>query len=175
MANFRVERDSMGEMEVPADALYGAMIAAYDQGFWMLQEGAKSDPAESGGLYNFTLDMAEIARIWKGGCIIRSKMLDPIRQAYLADPKLHSLMMAPYFKKVLVSAKFQKNWRRWVSTMVGLGLPTNSLGASLTYYDTYGTARLPANMIQAQRDTFGEHGFERVDKDGKGYHLDPAQ
>ncbi|NLW50300.1 MAG: NADP-dependent phosphogluconate dehydrogenase [Candidatus Brocadiaceae bacterium] len=158
-----------------ADALYATMIAAYDQGFWMLQEGSKADPAESGGLFNFTLNMVEIARIWKGGCIIRSKLLDPIREAYLENPKLHSLMMAPYFKDVLVSAKFQKNWRRWVTTMVSLGLPVDSVAASLTYYDTYSTARLPANMIQAQRDTFGEHGFERVDKDGKGYHLNPAR
>jgi 6-phosphogluconate dehydrogenase len=166
------KRDQM--VAAAADALFGTMIAAYDQGFWMLQEGSKADPAEWAGLYDFTLDMAEIARIWKGGCIIRSKLLDPIREAYLKDPKLHSLMMAPHFKKILVSARFQKNWRRWVSTMVGLGLPTDSVAASLTYYDTYSTARLPANMIQAQRDTFGEHGFERLDKDGKGYHLNPA-
>ena len=158
-----------------ADALYASMIAAYDQGFWMLQEAKGADPKECNGLYDFTLDLAEVARIWKGGCIIRSKLLDPIREAYLKSAKLHSLMMAPQFKSVLVSAKFQKNWRNWVGTMTGLGLPTDAASASLTYYDTYGTARLPANMIQAQRDTFGQHGFERVDKEGKGFHLTPAE
>ena len=157
------------------DALYGAMVAAYDQGFRMLREGSKADPAESNGLYNFTLDLAEIARIWKGGCIIRSKLLDPIREALLEDPDLPSLMLAPYFKKAMGCDRFQKAWRRWVATMAGQGMPIDAVAASLAYFDTYRTARLPANMIQAQRDTFGQHGFERVDREGKGFHLTPAE
>lgn len=156
------------------DALYGAMVAAYDQGFWMLREASKADPEQANGLYDFELDLPEIARIWKGGCIIRSKLLDPIREGLLAEPELPSLMLAPYFKTAIGCDRFQKGWRRWVTTMAAQGQPRDAIGASLAYFDTYRTARLPANMIQAQRDTFGQHGFERVDKEGKGFHLTPA-
>jgi 6-phosphogluconate dehydrogenase len=157
-----------------ADALYGAMVAAYDQGFWMLREASRADPGEFNGLFDFELDLAEIARIWKGGCIIRSALLDPIRAALLKDAGLESLLLAPYFRQALGCDRFQKNWRYWVNTMVSQGMPCDAIGASLDYADAYRTARLPANMIQAQRDTFGEHGFERVDGEGKGYHLEPA-
>jgi 6-phosphogluconate dehydrogenase len=157
-----------------ADALYGAMIASYSQGFWMLREAHLADPAEHNGRYDFPLDMAEIARIWKGGCIIRSKMLRPIRKAFLADAELVNIMLAPELAGVLNDAEFQQNWRTWTALMADTGLPCGTIAASLDYFDTYRTARLPANMIQAQRDTFGQHGFERTDKDGKGYHLEPA-
>ena len=158
-----------------ADALYGAMIAAYSQGFWLMTEAAKADPEANRGAYDFTLDMASMARIWKGGCIIRSKMLGPMQEAFEQDPGLANIMMAPQFRQVLNDAGFQQNWRRWVQTMVATGMPADSAAASLVYFDTYRNARVPANMIQAQRDRFGEHGFERVDKDGKGYHLNPAE
>jgi len=157
-----------------ADALYGAMIAAYSQGFWLMSEASKADPAPNGGAYDFTLDMAAMARIWKGGCIIRSKLLSPIQEAFEQDPGLVNIMMAPGLREVLTDATFQQNWRWWVATLAKTGLPMDSISASLAYFDTYRTARVPANMIQAQRDRFGEHGFERVDKDGKGYHLNPA-
>ncbi|MHC4789266.1 MAG: NADP-dependent phosphogluconate dehydrogenase, partial [Planctomycetota bacterium] len=157
-----------------ADTLYGAMVCAYDQGFWMMREASRADPEENDGLYDFTLDLPEVARIWEGGCIIRSRLLDPIREAYLAEPELESLLLAPYFKQAIGCDRFQKAWRYWVRTMVGLGHPTDAIGASLVYFDTGRTARLPANMIQAQRDRFGQHGFERVDKEGKGHHLTPA-
>jgi 6-phosphogluconate dehydrogenase len=157
-----------------SDALYGAMIAAYSQGFWMLREADATDPETVAGRYDFHLDMAEIARIWKGGCIIRSKMLDPIREAFKAEPHLDNIMLAPHFAHVLNDDGFQSNWRSWVGLMADAGLPADAVGASLAYFDTYRTARLPANMIQAQRDTFGQHGFERTDRDGKGYHLSPA-
>ncbi len=156
------------------DALYGAMVSAYDQGFRMMREADKADPELCDGLYDFNLNLAEIARIWKGGCIIRSELLDPIRNAYLENAGLHSLFLAPYFHTACSCERFQKSWRTWVTTMVAQGQPVDSIGASLTYFDTYRTARLPANMIQAQRDTFGQHGFERTDKEGKGYHLTPA-
>ena len=158
-----------------ADALYGAMIAAYSQGFWMLTEANGIDPQGAECDYEFSLDMAEIARIWKGGCIIRSKMLDPIREAFEQNPELQNIMVAPQFSEVLNDETFQQNWRTWVAVAVSRGLPVDAAGASLNYFDTYRTARLPANMIQAQRDRFGEHGFERVDRDGKGHHLSPAE
>ncbi|KPK66216.1 MAG: hypothetical protein AMK73_00670 [Planctomycetes bacterium SM23_32] len=182
-ASERLERHTSGAFDAAerdqllwaaADALYGAMVAAYDQGFWMLREASGAEPEQNNGLYDFTLDLAEVARIWKGGCIIRSALLDPIREAYLTDPELPSLLLAPYFKQAVGCARFQKNWRYWVCTMVSQGLPCDAIAASLNYLDTYRTARLPANMIQAQRDTFGEHGFERVDREGKGFHLEPA-
>lgn len=162
-------------MWAAGDALYGAMLAAYDQGFWMMSEAHRANPEECNGLYDFSLDLAEIARIWKGGCIIRSKLLDPIREAYLEDPNLPSLMLAPYFKKAIGCDRFQTGWRYWVTTMAGAGMPMEAISASLAYFDTYRTARLPADMIQAQRDTFGQHGFERVDREGTGYHLTPAE
>ncbi len=161
-------------IDAAADALYGTMVAAYAQGFWLLREASLADPAESNGRYEFELELDEIARIWKGGCIIRSKLLDPIREAFCQDGDLHCILLAPQFADRLNDAGFQTNWRWWVSTMAGLGLPADAVGASLVYLDTYRTARLPANMIQGQRDRFGEHGFERVDKGGKGYHLSPA-
>jgi len=168
-----VDRDVL--VAAAADALYGAMIAAYSQGFWMLSEADGADPADSNGDYDFSLPMAEIARIWKGGCIIRSKLLDPIRHACQAEPGRHNLMLAPEFSRALNDEQFQRNWRSWVSLMTARGLPVDAIGASLAYFDTYCNPRLPANMIQAQRDTFGQHGFERVDRDGKGYHLTPAE
>ncbi|MCK4282836.1 MAG: NADP-dependent phosphogluconate dehydrogenase [Candidatus Brocadiae bacterium] len=161
-------------IEATADALYGTMVAAYAQGFWLMREASLADPEDSNGSYDFTLQLDEIARIWKGGCIIRSQLLDPIREAHQEDPDLHNIMLAPQFSRTLEDEQFQTNWRWWVRTMAGLGLPRDAMGASLLFFDTYRTARLPANMIQAQRDCFGEHGFERVDKDGKGFHLSPA-
>jgi len=157
-----------------ADALYGSMVMAYAQGFWLLREASLADPADHNGLYDFELELDEIARIWKGGCIIRSNLLDPIRDAFQQDADLHCIMVAPQFADTLCDAEFQTNWRWWVCTTAGLGLPREAIGASLVYFDTYRTARLPANMIQGQRDRFGEHGFERVDKESKGYHLSPA-
>jgi len=167
-------KDREDLVRAAGDALLGSMMAAYDQGFAMIREASIADPEQCNGLYNFTVERAEMARIWQGGCIIRSRMLDPIREALLENPDLPSLMLAPQFKDTLNREQFQKNWRLWVTTMSGLGLPRDAASASLNYFDTFRTARLPANMIQAQRDTFGEHGFERVDKEGKGFHLNPA-
>ncbi len=166
------EKDRL--LEAAGDALYGAMVVAYAQGFWLMSEGSQIDPEEHGGDCDFSLQLDEIARIWKGGCIIRSKLLDPIREAFQQNPELHNIMLAPQFRETLNDPGFQRNWRWWLKTMIENGLPTDSIGASLNYFDTYRTARLPANMIQAQRDRFGEHGFERVDKEGGGYHLDSA-
>jgi len=157
-----------------ADALYGTMIASYAQGFAILREGSNADPAENNGRYNFTLKLPDIARIWKGGCIIRSKLLDPIRQAFESDPGLPNLMVAPRLGRILSDRDFQRNWRYFVHETARLGLPRDAVSSALQYFDNYRTAKLPANMIQALRDKFGQHGFERNDRQGKGYHLDPA-
>jgi 6-phosphogluconate dehydrogenase len=168
-------RDKKQLIEAASDALYGSMVAAYAQGFWLLAEASAADPATSGGDYNFKLALDEVARIWKGGCIIRSRLLGPVQEAFKQEPGLHNLMLAPYFRRVLNNTKFQQNWRWWVQTMARMGLPMDAISASLAYFDTYRTPRLPANMIQALRDRFGEHGFERLDKEGKGFHLSPAK
>ncbi len=168
----RAQRDKL--VAAAADALYGAMIAAYSQGFWLISEASGASPEEHNGGYDFTVDMPSMASIWKGGCIIRSNLLTPIQEAFEAEPDLTNIMVAPYFQDVLNGEVFQSNWRWWVQTMAQTGMPMDAISASLAYFDTYRTARVPANMIQAQRDRFGEHGFERVDKDGKGYHLNPA-
>ena len=168
---------AMDEADVVAaarDALMGAMIASYAQGFALLREAHNATPDDHLGSYNFTLNFAEIAQIWKGGCIIRAKMLEPIRAAYAADPDLPNLMLAPYFAEILTHEEFQRNWRSFMRLTVELGLPKDAVGASLGYFDNYRTERLGADMIQALRDRFGEHGFERVDREGKGFHLNPG-
>ena len=171
------EFDSAGMERLTAsasDALYGSMVASYAQGFAMLREGFLADPADNNGSFDFALKLDDIAQIWKGGCIIRSKLLEPIRAAFEEDPDLANIMVAPAFKEVLTDGQFQQNWRYFVDLLVRLGLPRDAVAASLQYFDDYRTARLPANMIQAQRDKFGEHGFERVDREGKGFHLTPV-
>lgn len=167
--------DEEALIEAAADALYGSMIVSYAQGFALLREASIVDPEEHNGECNFTLQMDDIAQIWKGGCIIRSKLLEPIRAAFEENPDLPNLLVAPYFQEILNDAKLQKNWRQFVSTAAALGLPHNSIGASLNYFDDYRTPRLAADMIQGQRDRFGEHGFERSDREGDGYHLNPSE
>jgi 6-phosphogluconate dehydrogenase len=138
------------------DALYGSVIASYAQGMTMLKRASVD--------YDYNLNLPEIARIWKGGCIIRAKMLDPIKEAYRDDPELPNLMVAPYFVELL--NRLQTGWRITVQTAVGLGIPSLALGASLAYYDSYRSEKLPANLTQGQRDYFGAHTFERTDKEG---------
>ena len=138
------------------DALYGAVICSYAQGMAMLREASKE--------YDYDLRLPEIARIWKGGCIIRSKMLDPIADAYRADPNLPNLLVAPHFAKQV--NRRVRAMRTVVSEAVASGIPVLGLGSALSYIDSYRTARLPQNLTQAQRDYFGAHTYERVDKDG---------
>lgn len=138
------------------DALYGSVITAYAQGLALLRWASRE--------YGFELNLAEIARIWKGGCIIRAKLLDPIKEAFAAEPDLANLMVAPFFRERL--AEVQVGWRRAVVAAVEAGVPALALGASLAYYDAYRSERLPANLIQAQRDYFGAHTYQRVDREG---------
>ena len=145
------------------DALYCSKICSYAQGFQLMRAGAKQ--------YGWTLHFGEIAQIWRGGCIIRAAFLQKITEAYARDPNLANLLLDPYFNKTFKKA--QENWRKVIALAAECGVPAPTFSASLAYYDAYRSARLPANLLQAQRDYFGAHTYERVDKPrGKFFHLD---
>jgi 6-phosphogluconate dehydrogenase len=138
------------------DALYASKIVAYAQGFEHLAAGSRE--------YGWNLDMGSLATIWRGGCIIRAKFLDRIKEAYEATPDLPSLMLAPFFQEALAQA--QPAWRRVVQTAIDQGIPIPAFASSLAYYDGYRRARGPANLIQGLRDYFGSHTYHRVDHEG---------
>ncbi|WP_378956793.1 decarboxylating NADP(+)-dependent phosphogluconate dehydrogenase [Pelosinus sp. sgz500959] len=138
------------------DALYASKICAYAQGFALL----KAASAE----YGWNLNFGETALLWRGGCIIRARFLDRIKESYADNGQLVNLMMSPFFAEIL--AKAQDNWRLVVITCKELGIPTPAISASLDYYDSYRSAVLPANLLQAQRDYFGAHTYERTDRSG---------
>ncbi len=146
-----------------ADALYASKVISYAQGMDLMRTmGQKKD---------WRLDLGGIASIWRGGCIIRARFLDRITEAYRKDPKLANLMLAPFFTEVL--NRTQQNWRDGVATAVGQGIAVPAMSASLAYYDSMRTERLPANLLQAQRDFFGAHTYERIDKpEGEMFHTD---
>ena len=114
--------------------------------------------------YDWNVNLAEMARIWKGGCIIRARLLDPVRQAFAANPALVNLLIDPAIAREMQNAA--PGWRRVVAAAAAGGIPVPALGASLAYFDSYRTARLPQNLTQAQRDAFGAHKFERVERAG---------
>ena len=138
------------------DALYASKVVAYAQGFDQMLAAAKE--------YGWTLHPGEIATIWRGGCIIRARFLNPIKEAYDSDPNLPNLLLAPYFTEIVRNG--QDGWRKVVAEAAYLGIPVPAFASSLAYYDGYRRERLPANLIQAQRDLFGAHTYERVDKPG---------
>ncbi len=138
------------------DALYASKICSYAQGFALLSAAAAE--------YSWKPDFGAIASIWRGGCIIRAKLLSKIMEAYRRNPNLPNLILDPYFKGVL--EKSQKGWRRIAATAIELGVPIPAFTSALCYFDSYRAERLPANMIQAQRDYFGAHTYKRVDKEG---------
>ncbi len=145
------------------DALYASKICSYAQGFQLLRAASEE--------YGWKLKYGEIALLWRGGCIIRAQFLDSIKDAFTKRSRLANLMLDPYFKRVM--NKSQKSWRNVVKTAVELGIPVPSMGAALAYYDSYRSARLPANLLQAQRDYFGAHQYERTDKPrGEFFHTD---
>ena len=145
------------------DALYCSKICAYAQGF-QLMAAAQAE-------YNWKLNFGEIARIWRGGCIIRAAFLQKITDAYERDANLANLLLDSFFRGEI--AKRQAAWRRVVSHAALSGIPTPAFSSALAYYDAYRTATLPANLIQAQRDYFGAHTYERVDQPrGKFFHLE---
>jgi len=138
------------------DALYASKIVSYAQGMELLRSGSTE--------YKWNLNLSDIATIWRGGCIIRAKFLNRIVEAYHRNPALHNLLLDRYFTKIIKKA--QRNWRVAVSTAVKHGVAVPAFSASLAYFDSYRQARLPANLLQAQRDFFGAHTYERVDKPG---------
>ncbi|MDQ6860742.1 MAG: NADP-dependent phosphogluconate dehydrogenase [Verrucomicrobiota bacterium] len=138
------------------DALYASKIVSYAQGMELL--GAASIA------YKWNLNFGDIATIWRGGCIIRAKFLNRIVEAYERDRELHNLLLDSFFCDVI--AKTQHNWRIAVSAAIEHGVAVPAFSASLAYFDSYRSARLPSNLLQAQRDFFGAHTYERVDKPG---------
>jgi len=146
------------------EALYASKIVAYAQGFEHLAAGSKE--------HRWDLDLGALATIWRGGCIIRAKFLDRIKEAYEETPDLPSLMLAPFFHKALADA--QPAWRRVIKTAVDQGIPIPAFASSLAYYDGYRRARGPANLIQGLRDYFGAHTYHRTDREG-AYHTRWAQ
>jgi 6-phosphogluconate dehydrogenase len=146
--------DREGFLRQLKDALYASKICSYAQGFQMLRAASLA--------YGWELKLGDVALMWQGGCIIRARFLDRIKAAFDADAGLANLLLAPYFRQVAADA--QGSWRKVVQTAMGLGIPTPALATGLIYYDTYRTARLPANLLQAQRDYFGAHTYERIDK-----------
>ena len=145
------------------DALYASKVISYTQGFDLIKT--------MGEKKQWNLDFGGIASIWRGGCIIRARFLNRITDAYRTDPALVNLMLAPFFKDLLNST--QQNWREVVALAVGNGIPVPAFSASLAYYDSYRSERLPANLLQAQRDFFGAHTYERIDKpEGQFFHTE---
>jgi 6-phosphogluconate dehydrogenase len=138
------------------DALYCSKICSYAQGMALLSTASKT--------YNWNLDLGEMARIWKGGCIIRAGFLNKIKKAFNENPALPNLLLAPEFKQTILDR--QTAWREVIMTAAKLGIPVPAFSASLDYFDSYRTARLPQNLTQAQRDYFGAHTYLRTDKPG---------
>ncbi|WDS37907.1 MAG: hypothetical protein O8I58_08600 [Pseudoxanthomonas sp.] len=153
--------DKAAFIEAVRKALYLSKIVSYAQGFAQMR--AASDE------YQWDLHYGEIARIFRAGCIIRARFLEKITNAYAQDAKLANLLLDPYFQKV--AADYQGALREVVSTAVKLGIPVPCFASAIAYYDSYRSARLPANLIQAQRDFFGAHTFERTDRQGS-FHAD---
>ena len=110
------------------------------------------------------MQLDEIARIWRGGCIIRARLLDQVRIAFLGNPDLPSLLLAPAFQAAILER--EEAWRSVVQTAIELGIPVPAMSAALAAFDAYRSARLPANLIQAQRDYFGAHTYQRIDREG---------
>jgi 6-phosphogluconate dehydrogenase len=151
--------DRKGLVEAVHDALLASKICSYAQGLQLIRAGSKQ--------YNWNVDLKEISRIWKGGCIIRARLLDTIMRSLERSPNLPNLLMADEFEALMHGA--QPGWRRSIVAAVAMGIPTPAMSASLAYFDSYRTARLPQNITQAQRDAFGAHTYERIDKPQAGF------
>lgn len=136
------------------EALYASKIISYAQGFALIQKAKQK--------YAWSIDLKKLAALWQGGCIIRSRFLEKIREAYEKDPDLKNLLLHEFFKKEIQKA--QEGWRKIVALSANLGIPIPCFSAALSYYDAYRSDLLPANLLQAQRDFFGAHTYERIDK-----------
>ncbi|ARK30559.1 NADP-dependent phosphogluconate dehydrogenase [Halalkalibacter krulwichiae] len=150
------EGDKQEFVEKIRKALYLSKICSYAQGFAQMKVASEE--------YNWNLDLGAISMIFRGGCIIRARFLQNIKEAYDRDANLTNLLLDPYFQEIVES--YQEAARDVVATAVKLGIPVPGLASALAYYDSYRTATLPANLLQAQRDYFGAHTYQRVDKEG---------
>jgi 6-phosphogluconate dehydrogenase len=159
----RYTGDPKALIDAVRDALYASKICSYAQGLTMMKVASDE--------YKWDLHLGEIARIWKGGCIIRAQFLDLIKVAYRKNPGLGNLLLDDHFQAWVTEA--QPRWRHVIQTAQSMGIPVLAMGASLAYYDSIRARRLPQNLTQAQRDYFGAHTYERVDRPGQGpFHTD---
>jgi 6-phosphogluconate dehydrogenase len=155
--------DKQAFLEDIRQALYAAKIISYTQGYMLMQAAA--------GDFDWDLNYGSIALMWRGGCIIRSVFLGKIKEAYNDDPELANLLLDPYFEAEVENA--QSAWRRVVATAVESGIPLPAMSSALAFFDGYRTELLPANLLQAQRDYFGAHTYERIDRPrGEYFHTD---
>jgi len=152
----RITGDSQTVITAVRDALYAAKICSYAQGFGLLRMASKE--------YDYNLNYGEIAKIWRGGCIIRARFLNDIRAAFSRNPDLPNLMIDPEFAQAMNTR--QAALRKVVALAAESGIPALAFSSALAYYDAYRSARLPANLTQAQRDYFGAHTYRRIDKEG---------
>ncbi len=152
----KIHVEHSGLITLLQDAMHFSMITIYAQGMSMLREASAK--------YSYGINLANVASIWRGGCIIRSAMLEDIAKAYTDYPALNNLMISPLFSEQL--NQLQKHTRSVINTAVSAGIPVPAMMASLSYFDSYRSSWLPANLIQAQRDFFGAHTYERTDKPG---------
>ena len=157
----RLIGDQTRFIEKVRQALYASKIVSYAQGFVQLQAAAKE--------YKWSLDYGLCARLWRGGCIIRAQFLERIMDAFAAEPDLQNLLLFRYFQDAVKAA--DAAWRDVVVSATRLGVPVPALSTALAYYDSYRSSALPANLLQAQRDYFGAHEYERIDRPGK-FHSD---
>jgi 6-phosphogluconate dehydrogenase len=145
------------------DALYASKIVSYAQGYMLMREAAAE--------YGWDLQFGAIALMWRGGCIIRSRFLNDIKRAFDRDPALENLLLDTFFRDAVHQAL--PGWRRAVTLAVALGVPAPAFSSALSFFDGYRSERLPANLLQAQRDYFGAHTYERVDRPrGEFFHTD---
>jgi 6-phosphogluconate dehydrogenase len=152
----RKPADRAGLIAAARQALYASKITSYAQGLSMLRIASSE--------YGYGIDPGTVAKIWRAGCIIRASLLGDIREAFARDSGLVNLLLAPAFRDAI--AERQAGWRHFIQTAIDLGIPVPATGASLAYYDSYRSDRLPANLTQAQRDFFGAHTYRRIDRDG---------
>ena len=159
----KYEGDAKAFINKIRDALYCSKMCSYAQGMALMAKASKE--------FNYQINLAEAARIWKGGCIIRARFLDKIKSAFQDNPNLPNLLLAPEFKQSILDR--QEAWREVLATSNKLGIPVPAFSASLDYFDSYRRDRLPQNLTQAQRDYFGAHTYERVDKPrGEFFHTE---
>jgi len=145
------------------DALYASKIISYAQGFMLMQQASQQ--------YHWDLNYGNIALVWRGGCIIRSRFLGNIKSAFESKPNLENLLLDDFFKDAIDQT--QTGWRKAIQVAVGAGIPTPAFSSALAFYDGYRSERVPANLLQAQRDYFGAHTYERIDKPrGEFFHTD---